>query len=70
MYVVVVLLARRRLGNTCVALSTGSVEPLPSIATVVAKVDVSMAHVIMSPSKSFEDRPVSFVVDFSYLCQE
>jgi hypothetical protein len=73
MYVVVVLLARRRLGNTCVALSTGSVEPLLSIATVVAKVDVSMAHVIMSPSKSFEDcsiRPVSFVVDFSYLCQE
>jgi hypothetical protein len=51
MYVVVVLHARRRLGTTCVALSTGSVEPLLSIATVVAKVDVSMAHVIMSPSK-------------------
>jgi hypothetical protein len=51
MYVVVVLHARRRLGNKCAALSMGSVEPLHSIATAVAKVDVSLAHVIMSPSK-------------------
>ena len=51
MYVVVVLHARRRLGNKCAALSMGSVEPLRSIATAVAKVDVSLAHVIMSPSK-------------------
>ena len=51
MYVVVVLHARRRLGNKCAALSMVSVEPLHSIATAVAKVDVSLAHVIMSPSK-------------------